>query len=75
MVALFDYTTMVWAFVLGYWMFGEVPTVYVYIGSAIVAASGLFVIWRERQLRPAPRGGVGRAGQRQLSARRPARMP
>jgi drug/metabolite transporter (DMT)-like permease len=50
MVAPFDYTTMVWAFVLGYWMFGEVPTVYVYIGSAIVAASGLFVIWRERQL-------------------------
>ena len=50
MVAPFDYTTMVWAFVLGYWMFGEVPTVYVYIGAAIVAASGLFVIWRERQL-------------------------
>ncbi len=50
MIAPFDYTTMVWAFVLGYWMFGEVPTVYVYIGAAIVAASGLFVIWRERQL-------------------------
>ncbi len=42
---------MVWAFVLGYWMFGELPTVYVYIGSAIVAGAGLFVIWRERQLR------------------------
>ena len=50
MVAPFDYTTMVWAFVLGYWMFGEVPTIYVYIGAAIVAAPGLFVIWRERQL-------------------------
>ena len=31
-------------------MFGEVPTIYVYVGSAIVAGSGLFVIWRERQL-------------------------
>jgi drug/metabolite transporter (DMT)-like permease len=50
MVAPFDYTTMVWAFVLGYWLFGEIPTIYVYVGSAIVAASGLFVIWRERQL-------------------------
>lgn len=49
-VAPFDYTTMVWAFVLGYAMFGEMPTIYVYVGSAIVAASGLFVIWRERQL-------------------------
>jgi hypothetical protein len=27
-----------------------VPTVSVYVGSAIVAGSGLFVIWRERQL-------------------------
>ena len=50
MVGPFDYTTRVWAFVLGYWMFGEVPTVYVYIGAAIVAAAGLFVIWRDRQL-------------------------
>lgn len=49
-VAPFDYTAMLWAFVLGYAMFGEVPTLYVYVGSAIVAGAGLFVIWRERQL-------------------------
>jgi drug/metabolite transporter (DMT)-like permease len=36
--------------VLGYAIFGEVPTVYVFVGGAIVAASGIFVIWRERQL-------------------------
>jgi len=48
-VAPFDYTAMLWAFLIGYWMFGEVPTAYVYVGSAIVAASGLFVIWRERR--------------------------
>ena len=50
MVAPFDYTTMVWAFILGYAVFGELPTVHLYVGSAIVAGSGLFVIWRERQL-------------------------
>ena len=50
-IAPFDYTMMVWVFLLGYWMFGEIPTVHVYVGSAIVVASGLFVIWRERQLR------------------------
>ena len=49
-VAPLDYTSMIWAFLLGYWMFGEVPTVYIFIGGAIVAASGIFVIWRERQL-------------------------
>ena len=50
-VAPFDYSSMLWAFILGYAMFGEVPSIYVYIGAAIVAGAGLFVIWRERQLR------------------------
>jgi drug/metabolite transporter (DMT)-like permease len=49
LVAPFDYSSMLWAFILGYAMFGEVPTIYVYVGAAIVAGSGLFVIWRERQ--------------------------
>ncbi len=49
-VAPFDYTAMIWAFVLGYVMFGEIPTLYVYVGSVIVAGAGLYVIWRERQL-------------------------
>jgi drug/metabolite transporter (DMT)-like permease len=48
-VAPFDYMAMFWAFLFGYAIFGEVPTAYVFAGSAIVAASGLFVIWRERR--------------------------
>ncbi len=50
LVAPFDYSSILWAFVLGYAAFGEVPTTAVFIGSAIVAGAGLFVIWRERQL-------------------------
>jgi drug/metabolite transporter (DMT)-like permease len=49
-VAPFDYVALLWAFVFGYVLFGEIPTVHVYAGAAIVAASGLFVVWRERQL-------------------------
>jgi drug/metabolite transporter (DMT)-like permease len=49
-IAPFDYTSMLWALLLGYWVFGEVPASLVFIGAAIVIASGLFVIWRERQL-------------------------
>jgi drug/metabolite transporter (DMT)-like permease len=49
-VAPFDYSSMLWALLLGYWIFGEVPTALVFIGAAIVAGAGLFVIWRERQL-------------------------
>jgi len=49
-VAPFDYTSMIWALVLGYVMFGETPTVMIVAGSLIIAGAGLFVIWREHQL-------------------------
>jgi len=49
-VAPFDYTSMLWALLIGWWVFGELPAALVYIGGVIVAAAGLFVIWRERQL-------------------------
>ena len=50
MVAPFDYTSMLWALLIGWWVFGELPAALVYVGGVIVAAAGLFVIWRERQL-------------------------
>jgi drug/metabolite transporter (DMT)-like permease len=49
-MAPFDYTAMLWAFTLGYFVFGELPSIYVYIGALIVVACGLFVLWRERRL-------------------------
>ena len=49
-LAPFDYTSMLWAFLLGYWIFGEVPTSYVIGGAVIVAGAGVFVILRERAL-------------------------
>jgi len=49
-LAPFEYTAMVWASLLGFVMFGETPTAAILIGSVIVTASGLFVIWREHLL-------------------------
>ena len=46
----FDYSSMIWAFLLGYLVFGEVPAALVAVGAVIVAAAGLFVVWRERRL-------------------------
>jgi drug/metabolite transporter (DMT)-like permease len=70
-VAPFDYTSMIWALALGYAMFGERPTVMIVLGSTIIAAAGLFVIWREHQLAltrksvaavlPAPLGRISQA--------------
>jgi drug/metabolite transporter (DMT)-like permease len=50
LIAPFEYTSMLWALVLGFLMFGEVPSGYVFAGGGIIAAAGLLVIWRERQL-------------------------
>lgn len=49
-VAPFSYTAMIWATVLGYFMFSELPDAIVLVGAAIVVAAGLFVIFRERAL-------------------------
>jgi drug/metabolite transporter (DMT)-like permease len=49
-IAPFDYSAILWAFLLGFVLFGELPTISVYIGSVIVAGAGLYVIWRERKL-------------------------
>jgi drug/metabolite transporter (DMT)-like permease len=49
-VAPFDYTAMIWAFLLGYLVFGELPSGFVFVGAAVVVACGLFVIWREHKL-------------------------
>jgi drug/metabolite transporter (DMT)-like permease len=50
LLAPFEYSAMVWALILGYAIFGEVPTSWVVAGALVVIAAGLFVIFRERQL-------------------------
>jgi drug/metabolite transporter (DMT)-like permease len=50
LLAPFDYTSMIWALIFGYALFGEVPLTAVLVGAAIVIASGLFVILREHHL-------------------------
>ncbi|MFW2544141.1 DMT family transporter [Primorskyibacter sp. 2E107] len=50
LLAPFDYASILFAILFGYFFFGEVPTVMVLIGSAIVMAAGVIIIWRERQL-------------------------
>jgi drug/metabolite transporter (DMT)-like permease len=46
-VAPFFYLSLVWAAALGFLVWGDVPTISLLIGSAIVVASGLFLLWRE----------------------------
>ncbi|MFL9823585.1 DMT family transporter [Rhodoplanes sp. SY1] len=49
-MAPFDYLALLFAFLIGWVVFGEIPTGWAYAGAGIVVLSGLFVIWRERRL-------------------------
>ncbi len=49
-LAPLDYTMMIWAASLGYFLFGDVPTAQVLIGAIFVIGAGLLILWRERVL-------------------------
>jgi drug/metabolite transporter (DMT)-like permease len=49
-LAPFDYASILFAILFGYFFFDEVPTATVLIGSAIIMAAGIIIVWRERQL-------------------------
>lgn len=50
MLAPFDYSSMIFATLIGWLVFGEVPTQAILIGATLVIAGGVLIIWRERQL-------------------------
>jgi len=64
-VVPFNYLSLIWAAMLGFAIWGDVPTPSLLLGSAIVAASGLYILWRETLRRgsqpvpaqPATQGG------------------
>lgn len=45
-----DYASILFALVIGYTVFNEIPTVQTVIGAAVIIAAGVLIIWRERQL-------------------------
>jgi len=50
LLAPFDYTSMIWAVAFGLLIFGEVPSVLVLVGAAIVTVAGVFIAFREHRL-------------------------
>ena len=48
LLAPFQYASIVWAVILGWTVFGDIPTVPVLVGSGIIVASGLAALARER---------------------------
>ncbi|WP_299673143.1 DMT family transporter [uncultured Roseobacter sp.] len=50
MLAPFDYASMIFAALIGYLGFNEVPTGPILLGASLVIAGGILIIWREHQL-------------------------
>lgn len=50
-IAPFRYTILIWALLLGVFIFGEVPNTLAIFGAAIVVSAGLYTFFRERRAR------------------------
>jgi drug/metabolite transporter (DMT)-like permease len=48
-IAPLEYASMLWAVISGFWVFGEVPGVWVAIGAGVIIASGIVVVVSERR--------------------------
>ena len=62
-VSPFEYTALIWAALLGYFFWRELPDVYTLSGSAVVIASGLYILYRETVKRSPvrqPKAGIPR---------------
>jgi drug/metabolite transporter (DMT)-like permease len=47
-VAPFRYTALLWAILLGFIVFGDIPDTAMILGASIIVASGLYTLYRER---------------------------
>ena len=46
-VVPFNYLSLVWATLLGFAIWGDVPTPHLIVGAFVVVLSGLYILWRE----------------------------
>jgi drug/metabolite transporter (DMT)-like permease len=49
-IAPFRYTALLWAILLGYLVFGDIPDAMMATGATIIVLSGLYTFYRERKL-------------------------
>ncbi|HET9810431.1 MAG TPA: DMT family transporter [Sphingomicrobium sp.] len=48
-----DYSSLLWASLLGAFIFGQLPSPWTWVGAPIVISAGLVILWREQRLRRA----------------------
>ena len=48
LLAPFNYSRIIWAVLIGWFVFSDLPDAATILGGGVIAASGLYVLWRER---------------------------
>lgn len=56
-ISPFDYSRLIWATMLGYVIFGNLPDGWTVLGAAVIVGAGLYVYRREAQCTPDPIDG------------------
>ncbi len=51
LVAPFKYSSLLWATLIGYLMFGELPDTWTLVGAVVIVLAGLYVLHRETRLK------------------------
>lgn len=49
-VAPLEYASMIWAVASGLWFFDELPSLTMLVGTLVIVASGIAIVWRERKV-------------------------
>lgn len=47
LIAPFEYIALIWAAIIGYWLWGDIPDLMSGVGALLIVASGLYIIHRE----------------------------
>jgi drug/metabolite transporter (DMT)-like permease len=50
-VVAMDYISLLWSTIFGWWIWDHLPSTATWFGAPIIVASGLYIAWREHQLR------------------------
>ena len=51
LLAPYNYTKILWASILGYLIFDDIPSLNMWIGTIIIVLAGLYVIYREKKIK------------------------
>jgi len=47
-VSLFEYSLIIWAIIIGYFLFNDIPTIRTFIGVALIIGAGVYIYMREK---------------------------